>query len=70
MANTVTTQRSYTLSEIDHMRKAIEWGIIPPGQCYYPADKTAQVEDRLRTYLASGIEPEEVVKMYLPNIQN
>src|ERR1044072_7447676 len=40
-----TTARPYTIAEIDRMRRAIDWGIIPRCQPYYAAEKNAQVED-------------------------
>ena len=67
---TIATQRTYTMGDIDRMRKAIDWNIIPEGQPYYPAEKNAQVEDRLRTYMLAGVSPEEVEQKYVRQQQN
>lgn len=58
---TQTTQRSYTLSEIDRMRELIRWS-YPCGVSYYPADRDADTENRLRTYMLGGVSLEELEK--------
>jgi hypothetical protein len=55
------TNRSYTLDEIDRMREAIRW-LYPKGISYEPAERNADIENRIRTYMAAGIFPEELEK--------
>ena len=54
-----TTPRSYTVAEIDRMREAIRWS-YPAGVVYYPDERNADIEDRLRTYMTAGISAEEL----------
>ncbi len=66
------TERAYTVAEIDRMRRAVEYrwlygcslGDCHPGQLmsrtYKETEKTACVEEELRTYMLAGIEPEEL----------
>lgn len=56
---TQTTQRAYTVDEVDRMRKAISWS-YPDGVSYYPAERAADIENRIRTYMAAGVSPEEL----------
>lgn len=65
-----TKQRAYTLGEIDRMRVAVAKAMTAEYQAYiiqqtglttivsHPLN--SDVEDRLRTYLAAGITPEEL----------
>lgn len=52
--------RAYTIQEIDQMRQDIEWSY--GSGSYYPAERSAQTERSLRTYMAAGIDPDEVRK--------
>jgi len=58
------TERKYTLSEIDAMRKSLldlcedNGRMISTNGPPYP--KHSEVEDRLRTYMMAGIEPKEL----------
>lgn len=69
------SERAYTLTEIDEMRRLVErlmegpryWHYSPSG-CYSssgggydPARRTAAVEDRLRTYMMAGTSLDELV---------
>lgn len=51
--------RKYTVAEIDRMRRAIEWS-YPSGVTYYQAERSAEIEDRLRTYMVNGTDPSEL----------
>ena len=65
-------ERSYTVAEIDMMRRAVEhrWlygtsiysGILASGtsRSYDEVEKTKCVEEMLRTYMLAGIEPGKV----------
>ena len=55
-------ERKYSIGEIDRMRKAIEW-CYPTGVPYLAAERAADVENRLRTYMQNGTDPEELEKM-------
>lgn len=70
------SERAYTVSEIDEMRKHVRRLIEGPilnwhvsqdggaqsmgGRSYNPRDRDAQVEDRLRTYMLNGTTVEEL----------
>lgn len=54
--------RKYTVAEIDQMRSSIRWS-YPCGVSYYPDQREREIEDRLRTYMLNGTEPEELVEM-------
>jgi hypothetical protein len=66
-SNTRTEQRKYSVAELDRMRQAIRLLIVGPwphvvralpmGMCD-PVD--IETEDRLRTYMLNGTEPEEL----------
>lgn len=53
-------ERKYSIAEIDQMRAAIRSICIQSGVAYYPAEKTAEIEERLRTYMINGTEPVEL----------
>lgn len=52
-------ERKYTVAEIDRMRKAIEWS-YPCGVSFQRSERDADVENRLRTYMQNGTDPEEL----------
>ncbi len=67
------SERSYTVEEIDTMRRAVEhrWlygtsiysglgGGVSASRAYIESEKVRCVEEILRTYMLAGIEPEEV----------
>src|SRR5688572_3828140 len=63
------TERSYTVAEIDALRKACElrWlhgstaAPLPRmSHAYYPADKDRGVEEMVRTYMLAGITAAEI----------
>lgn len=54
----MSEQRKYSISEIDRMRSALEWSY--GGGVYNAAARSAEVEDRLRTYMLNGTDPEEL----------
>lgn len=54
--------RKYTVEEIDQMRKSIEWS-YPSGVSYYPEQRAAEVESKLRTYMQNDTSPEELAEM-------
>lgn len=57
-------EKSYTVSEIDRLRKAIILrNELPHPNPYGPKDVRAWragIEDRLRTYMTNGTRPEEI----------
>lgn len=53
--------RKYSISEIDRMRRAIRYS-YPSGVCYIQHERDADIENRLRTYMQNGTEPEELEK--------
>lgn len=50
--------RKYSVSEIDEMRFNIRRAFGPGS--YYEAERAAAVEDRLRTHMQNGTDPEEL----------
>lgn len=57
----MTEPRKYSVAEIDAMRKSITWSY--GSGSYDPAQRAADTEDRLRTYMQNGTEPEELAEM-------
>lgn len=55
------SERKYSISEIDLMRKYIGCS-YPAGVNYLPHERTAEIEQRLRTYMQNGTTPEELEK--------
>jgi len=51
-------QRKYSVDEIDRMRRAIEWSY--GDGVFTMADRQADVENRLRTHMINGTDPEEL----------
>lgn len=51
-------ERKYSVAEIDRMRRAIECSY--PGGAYYAEQRSAEIENRLRTYMQNGTEPSEL----------
>lgn len=49
--------RKYSVAEIDQMRSAVERGFSRPAD---PMKAALIIEDRLRTYMLNGTEPEEL----------
>lgn len=56
-----TTPRSYTLNEIDRMREAIRC-LYSDDAAFYPEERNADIDNRVRTCMAGGIAPEELEK--------
>jgi glutamyl/glutaminyl-tRNA synthetase len=54
--------RKYSVEEIDAMRKSIEWS-YPSGVSYYAHERSAEIENRLRTYMQNGTTPAELKEM-------
>jgi hypothetical protein len=54
------SERKYSFSEIECMRRALAW-TYPPMQTYYPEERTREIEERLRTLLIAGVDPQEVI---------
>lgn len=52
-------ERRYTVAEIDRMRIAVEQ-LFPMDIAYDRAVRAKQAEERLRTYMLNGTEPEEL----------
>lgn len=51
--------RTYTAKEIDDMRETLKVLWLPSG-----GKNDAMVEDRLRTYIAAGVEPGDLERQY------
>lgn len=61
------SERAYTLKEVDRMRKAVfasktSWEVHsnPEYQQRYEQRRDREVEDKLRTYLSAGVDPQEL----------
>ena len=52
-------QRKYSVGEIDRMRTLIGC-LYWPGISYDPGQRSAEIEDRLRTYMLNGTDPSEL----------
>jgi hypothetical protein len=52
--------RSYTVAEIDAMRRAIYWKVGNAKFSWPSGELDKAVEDRLRTYMLAGIDPTEL----------
>ena len=53
-------ERKYSVAEIDRMRRALERICTPTNRGYFPAEVEKRVEERLRTYMQNGTDPEEL----------
>lgn len=53
-------ERLYTVREIDRMRRVLTMS-YPPGVTFRQSDRSAEVEDRIRTYMSAGVDPAEVI---------
>lgn len=53
--------RKYSVYDIDAMRKAVErFGWMANSGSYYPADRAKEIEERVRTYMVAGVDPDEL----------
>jgi len=52
-------ERAYTVREIDAMREAIRWDF--PSVLYQPEQRSRGIEERIRTYMIGGVDPQEVI---------
>jgi hypothetical protein len=59
MAVPRASERRYTISEIDEMRESLS-RMYPVGASYKSAEREAQTEDRLRTHMQNGTDPDEL----------
>jgi hypothetical protein len=50
-------KRKYSVAEIDQMRNVVAL-MVPERE--RPSDRVIEIEERLRTYMASGTEPDEL----------
>lgn len=79
----MTQRTKYSVDELDRMRSAIAVEIFghsvsfymnPGDQREYEANRRMQIEDRLRTYMLNGTEPEELEdnarRVPLPPVRN
>lgn len=53
--------RKYSIEEMDEMRGYIE-RMYTMGVAYKPAERVADIEQRLRSFMANGTEPHELAK--------
>lgn len=58
--NAPTLARAYAYSEIEAMRRALS-DDYPDGVSYRQDQRSREVEDRLRTAIAAGIDPQELL---------
>ncbi len=55
------SDRKYSVAEIDHMRKTVRRLIYSMGVTNSQWEESSRiVEDRLRTYMLNGTDPEEL----------
>lgn len=54
-------ERKYSVSEIDSMRRLVR-DLCDTGMPYMPQDRAVEVEERLRTYMMHGADPEELAR--------
>jgi hypothetical protein len=54
-----TTARKYAIAEIEQMRNALRWS-YPSGVSYYEKERSAEIENKLRTYMQNGTDPDEL----------
>lgn len=52
------SEKHYSVAEIDRMRECIRWSY--PGEPMMPADRDADIENRLRTYMLNGTTVSEL----------
>lgn len=57
-------ERKYTTHEIDSMRDSISKS-YPPGVQFYANERTADIENRLRTHMMNGTDPKELEQAML-----
>jgi len=62
-------ERKYSMSEIDRMRRAIRWS-YPTGVSFNGAERDADIENRLRTYMQNGTTVEEIEEWSRQQRQN
>lgn len=54
------SERRYSFREVEAMRAALAMG-YPCGVSYSPAERSREIEDRIRTYMAGNVDPQEVI---------
>lgn len=57
--STTPLARKYSVDEINAMRRSLR-AAYPSGVAYYEKERSAEVEDRLRTHMQNGTEPSEL----------
>lgn len=65
----MSEQRKYSVTEIDEMRLSIAH-IYYFGETYDGRERTADIENRLRTYMLNGTDPEELKAVAEENIKS
>jgi hypothetical protein len=51
--------RKYSVEEIDQMRRSIDT-MMSSHRSYDPVEQAKKIEERLRTYMLNGTEPDEL----------
>lgn len=51
--------RKYTYREINDMREIIRWS-YPTGVSYNAAERDADIERRISTYMSASVDPEDM----------
>ena len=54
-------ERKYSVAEIDAMRNAISWVYPGPGVPFYKEEADKAIEERIRTYMSAGVDPQELI---------
>lgn len=65
----MSEQRRYSLSEIDAMRNAIRWS-YSTGVAFYAEERTKEIEERIRTYMAADVDPQEIIDACMPGLRS
>lgn len=58
-------ERKYSVSEIDYMRTILGLS-YPRGVPYFEKERSAEIENRLRTHMQNGTTPDELGAAYFP----
>jgi ABC-type glycerol-3-phosphate transport system substrate-binding protein len=60
------SERKYSYGEIEAMRQALTWD-YPSGVGFYPEERTKEIEERIRTLMVGGVDPQEVLDQVQKN---
>lgn len=57
----MSEQRRYSFNEIELMRQMLSMS-YPDGVCYMADERSKEIEERVRTLMVGGVDPQEVVE--------